>query len=80
MANISAWVADRVGTIAGTTTASALNNKEMARRSPAMDPISALTYETLTYREVIPHPEVNERIEAAFLSVTSQSSSGKTRT
>ncbi|MBN9100965.1 MULTISPECIES: enoyl-CoA hydratase/isomerase family protein [unclassified Pseudonocardia] len=52
--------------IASTTTASAVNNKEMARRSPAMDPISALTYETLAYREVIRHPEVVQRINDAY--------------
>jgi enoyl-CoA hydratase/carnithine racemase len=55
--------------IAGTTTASAVNNKEMARRSPAMDPISALTYETLAYREVIWHPEVVERINGAYRAI-----------
>jgi enoyl-CoA hydratase/carnithine racemase len=55
--------------IAETTTASAVNNKEMARRSPAMDPISALTYETLAYREVIRHPEVVERITEAYRAV-----------
>ncbi len=52
--------------IAGTTTASAMNNKELALRSPAMDPIAALTYETLAYREVIWHPEVVERIGNAY--------------
>lgn len=52
--------------IASTTTASAVNNKEMARRSPAMDPISALSYETLAYREVIRHPEVVARINEAY--------------
>jgi len=52
--------------IAGTTTASAKNNKEIALRSPAMDPISALTYETMAYREVIWHPEVIERIGNAY--------------
>jgi enoyl-CoA hydratase/carnithine racemase len=52
--------------IAETTTSSAINNKEMARRSPAMDPISALTYETLAYREVIWHPDVVDRINAAY--------------
>lgn len=55
--------------IAGTTVASAVNNKEMARRSPAMDPISALTYETLAYREVIRHPEVVDRINAAYRAI-----------
>jgi enoyl-CoA hydratase/carnithine racemase len=55
--------------IAGTTVASAVNNKEMARRSPAMDPISALTYETLAYREVIRHPEVVERINDAYRAI-----------
>lgn len=55
--------------IAETSVASAVNNKEMARRSPAMDPISALTYETLAYREVIRHPEVVERINAAYRAI-----------
>jgi enoyl-CoA hydratase/carnithine racemase len=55
--------------IAETTVASAVNNKEMARRSPAMDPISALTYETLAYREVIRHPEVVDRINAAYRAI-----------
>jgi enoyl-CoA hydratase/carnithine racemase len=54
------------GSIAETGVSSAVNNKEMARRSPAMDPISALTYETLAYREVIWHPDVVARIEAAY--------------
>lgn len=58
--------------IAETTTASAMNNKEMALRSPAMDPISALTYETLAYREVIRRPEVNERIQQAFSKIGSR--------
>jgi enoyl-CoA hydratase/carnithine racemase len=52
--------------IAETGTRSAVNNKEIARRSPAMDPISALTYETLAYREVIWHPDVVDRIGAAY--------------
>lgn len=52
--------------IAETTVASAVNNKEMTRRSPAMDPLTALTYETLAYREVIRHPEVMDRINAAY--------------
>jgi enoyl-CoA hydratase/carnithine racemase len=52
--------------IAETTTKSAVNNKEMARRSPAMDPISALTYETLAYREVVWHTDVVERIGKAY--------------
>lgn len=52
--------------IAGTTTASAMNNKEMALRAPAMDPIAALAYETLAYREVIWHPEVVDRIGQAY--------------
>ncbi|WP_285034360.1 enoyl-CoA hydratase/isomerase family protein [Mycolicibacterium sp. lyk4-40-TYG-92] len=52
--------------IAETTTASAMNNKEMALRAPAMDPIAALTYETMAYREVIWHPEVNDRISKAY--------------
>lgn len=52
--------------IAGTTTASAKNNKEMALRAPAMDPIAALTYETMAYREVIWHPEVVARINNGY--------------
>lgn len=52
--------------IADTTTASARNNKKIALRSPAMDPIAALTYETMAYREVIWHPEVIDRIGNAF--------------
>jgi enoyl-CoA hydratase/carnithine racemase len=62
--------ATRLGrSIAGTTVASAVNNKEMARRSPAMDPISALTYETLAYREVIRHSEVVDRINTAYRAI-----------
>ncbi len=60
--------------IAATTTASAVNNKEMARRSPAMDPISALTYETLAYREVIRHPEVVARINDAYGAIRKKDS------
>ncbi|MDQ7907482.1 enoyl-CoA hydratase/isomerase family protein [Phytohabitans sp. ZYX-F-186] len=52
--------------IAQTSTESAMNNKEMALRAPAMDPISALTYETLAYREIIWHPEVVARVGAAY--------------
>ncbi|WP_217431222.1 enoyl-CoA hydratase/isomerase family protein [Duganella vulcania] len=52
--------------IAETTTESAMNNKEMALRAPAMDPISALTYETVAYREVIWNPEVVRRIGDAY--------------
>jgi enoyl-CoA hydratase/carnithine racemase len=57
------------GSIAATSTQSAVNNKEIARRSPAMDPISALTYETLAYREVIWHPEVVDRITEAYRQI-----------
>jgi 3-hydroxypropionyl-coenzyme A dehydratase len=64
---------DIARSIAETTVASAMNNKEIALRSPAMDPISALTYETLAYREVIWHPEVNERIQAAFAAISRRS-------
>lgn len=56
--------------IAETTTESAMNNKEMALRAPAMDPIAALTYETLAYREVIWHPEVIDRVGNAFRKIT----------
>ena len=58
--------------IAETTTKSAMINKEMMLRSPAMDPIAALSYETQAYREVIWHPDVNERISAAFGRIRSK--------
>ena len=58
--------------IASTTTESAKNNKEMMLRAPAMDPISALTYETLAYREVIRHPEVIDRVNAAFAKISAR--------
>lgn len=58
--------------IAETTTASAVNNKEMALRAPAMDPIAALTYETLAYKEVIWHPDVVNRIGNAFSRISSK--------
>lgn len=57
---------DLATSIAGTGTAAALRNKEMALRSPAMDPIGALTYETLAYREVIWHLDVVDRIGGAY--------------
>lgn len=52
--------------IAGTGTPATVRNKEMALRAPAMDPIAALTYETLAYREVIWHPDVVEGIGNAY--------------
>ncbi|GAB2960000.1 enoyl-CoA hydratase/isomerase family protein [Amycolatopsis acidiphila] len=52
--------------IAETTVKSAVNNKEMARTSPGLDPINALTYETLAYREVIWHPDIVARINDAY--------------
>jgi enoyl-CoA hydratase len=55
--------------IAETTTKSAMFNKELILRSPAMDPISALSFETSMYREVIWHPDVNARMEAAFAAL-----------
>lgn len=55
--------------IAETTTKSAMINKELILRSPAMDPISALSFETSMYREVIWHPDVTERMEAAFARI-----------
>ncbi|MET8053240.1 enoyl-CoA hydratase/isomerase family protein [Streptosporangium sp. NPDC005286] len=55
--------------IAQTTVKSAVNNKEMARTSPALDPNSALTYETLAYREVIWHPDVVARINDAYRKI-----------
>jgi enoyl-CoA hydratase/carnithine racemase len=55
--------------IAETTTKSAMFNKELILRSPAMDPISALSFETSMYREVIWHPDVTARLEAAFARI-----------
>jgi enoyl-CoA hydratase/carnithine racemase len=57
--------------IAATTTKTAVFNKELMRRSPAMDPISALSFETMAYREIIWHPDVVERVSAAFAQVRS---------
>jgi len=67
--HVVATATELARSIASTSTQSAINNKEMARRSPAMDPISALTYETLAYREVIWHPEVVDRINAAYRKI-----------
>lgn len=55
--------------IAETTVKSAVNNKEMMRTSPALDPRSALIYETLAYREVIRHQDVVDRIEEAYRKI-----------
>jgi enoyl-CoA hydratase/carnithine racemase len=55
--------------IAETTTKSAMINKELILRSPAMDPISALSFETSMYREVIWHPDVAERMAEAFARI-----------
>ena len=57
--------------IAETTTKSALINKELALRSAAMDPISALSFETALYREVIWHPDVVDRIGNAYARIRS---------
>jgi enoyl-CoA hydratase/carnithine racemase len=59
--------------IAETTTKTAMFNKEMMLRSPAMDPISALSFETMAYREIIWHPDVVERVSTAFSRVRSRS-------
>jgi hypothetical protein len=64
--------------IAETTTYSAMMNKEMALRSITMDPISALSFETAIYREVIRRPEINERIQAAYARIGSRAK-GTTR-
>jgi enoyl-CoA hydratase/carnithine racemase len=55
--------------IAATTTKSAMFNKELMLRSPTMDPISALSFETSMYREVIWHPDVTARLDSAFAAV-----------
>jgi hypothetical protein len=34
-----------------------------------MDPISALSYETMAYREIIWHPDVVERVSEAFAQI-----------
>jgi enoyl-CoA hydratase/carnithine racemase len=58
--------------IADTTVKTVTFNKELILRSPAMDPISALSFETSMYREVIWHPDVTERLEGAFAGVTNR--------
>ncbi len=57
--------------IAATTTRSAMFNKELMLRSPAMDPNAALSFETSMYREVIWHPDVTARLENAFTALAS---------
>ncbi|GAA5129729.1 enoyl-CoA hydratase/isomerase family protein [Haloechinothrix salitolerans] len=57
------------GSIAETTVKSAVNNKEIARTSPALDPASALTYETLAYREVTWQPDIVDRIKNAYSAI-----------
>ncbi|SDP42229.1 Enoyl-CoA hydratase/isomerase [Klenkia soli] len=59
--------------IAATSTKSALFNKEMILRSPAMDPISALSFETMAYREIVWHPDVVERITEAYAAIGKRS-------
>lgn len=59
--------------IAETTTKSALFNKEMILRSPAMDPISALSFETMAYREIVWHPDVVERVTEAYSTLRGRS-------
>jgi enoyl-CoA hydratase len=66
---VVAQASDLAASIAGTTVKSAVNNKEMARTSPALDPVSALTYETLAYREVIWHPDIVGRINDAYRKI-----------
>jgi enoyl-CoA hydratase/carnithine racemase len=48
--------------IAGTTLRSVLANKEMALRSPAMDPISAFSFEMECYRSCVAQEEVIRRV------------------
>lgn len=55
--------------MAETTTKSTMFNKEMILRSPAMDPISALSFETMAYREIIWHPDIVERVGNAFARI-----------
>lgn len=57
--------------IAETTAKSAMFNKRMILRSPAMDPVSALDFETMAYREIIWHPDVVERVSSAFNRIRS---------
>jgi 3-hydroxypropionyl-coenzyme A dehydratase len=52
--------------IAGTTLSSVLANKEMALRSPAMDPISAFSFEMECYRSRVAHEEVIRRVTAGL--------------
>lgn len=66
--------ATRLGaSIAATSVKTATFNKEMILRSQAMDPIGALAFETMAYREIIWHPDVVDRISAAFTTVRGRS-------
>ncbi len=59
--------------IAETTTKSAMFNKRMILRATALDPVSALDYETMAYREIIWHPDVVERVSNAYGRIRSRS-------
>jgi enoyl-CoA hydratase/carnithine racemase len=52
--------------IAETTLDSVLLNKEMALRSPAMDPISAFSFEMECYRDCVAQDEVIRRVTAGL--------------
>jgi enoyl-CoA hydratase/carnithine racemase len=74
--NAVAAATELAAEIAETTVKSAMFNKELMLRSPAMDPISALSFETSMYREVIWHPDVTARMGAAFARITKSGPNG----
>lgn len=43
--------------------------KEVAKRAPTMEPISAVAYETAMYRDVCQHQAAREKVEAGFAHV-----------
>ena len=48
-------------------------NKELMLPLAGHGSISALSFETMAYREIIWHPDVVERVPAAFAQVRSKS-------
>lgn len=56
----------------------AMFNKELVLRSPAMDPVSALSFETSMYREVIWPPDAIERLNPAFAKIGKKDRHGAT--
>lgn len=62
--------------IAATGTRAARTTKEMAMRSPTMEPLSALAYETAVYRDVAWQPETRRRIADALAGLKASRTRG----